>query len=76
MTELTLVVDEVDDEQVKVYGKHPKELFNHLICIVHVDMIKILFGQNIDKYWFVNSRACDPGDSLEIIVTADPKEEE
>lgn len=72
MTKLKLVIDELDREHVRIYGKHPKHNFTNLICIVHVNMIEIMFGKNISEGWFLYK----PDDEIDIIVEAIIAEEE
>ena len=72
MLDVTLVQD-IDTEMCRVYGRHPKYKSLFLICIIHIDMIAILFGENIAKYWFEDN----PTETqIEITLNADPVEEE
>ena len=73
MPNITLVQDRVDTEMCRVYGKHPKYGPIYLISIIHIDMVTVLFGENIAKYWFEDN----PTETqIEITLGADPVEEE
>ena len=71
MPDLTLVIDHVDDNMVRVYGRQNK--VNWLICVIHVDAVEVLFGRNIADYWYKHNSALR---EMEIILSADPREEE
>ena len=73
MPNITLVQDRVDTDMCRVYGKHPKYGATYLIGIIHIDMVAVLFGENIAEYWFSDNLK---ETQIEITLDADPVEEE
>ena len=74
MPKITLIQDRVNTDMCRVFGKHPEHNFTYLICLIQVDMVKILFGQNIADHWFNEKYPIE--DRITITLTAEPAKED
>ena len=74
MPKITLIQDRVNTDMCRVFGKHPEHNFTYLICLIQVDMVKILFGQNIADHCFNGEYPI--GDRITIALTAEPVKHE